>query len=69
MHLKDVLELESKHVLINNHFKQGCFVVHKTNEFSAISLDQAHEQNNEIVKGNGGAVRLLTDVSPCVDGQ
>ena len=29
-----------------------------TNRFSAIPIDQAHENNNEIVKGSGGAVGL-----------
>ena len=27
--------------------------------FSAVAIDQAHEQNNKIVKGDGGAVGLL----------
>ena len=36
------------------------FTVHKSNHaFSAIALDQAHEQNNAIVKGDGGAVGLF----------
>ena len=35
------------------------WVVHRTtNTFSAMPGDQAHEQNNELVKGSGGAVRL-----------
>ena len=40
-------------------FKSGNFVVHKTrNKFSAMALDQCHEQNNAIVKGSGGAIGL-----------
>ncbi|KAJ8894184.1 hypothetical protein PR048_006794 [Dryococelus australis] len=43
-------------------FKQGLFVVQKSgNVFSGIGLDQAHEQNNAVIKGDGGAVGLLTD--------
>ena len=34
-------------------------MVHKTsNKFSAMALDQSHEQNNAMVKGSGGAVGL-----------
>ena len=40
-------------------FKNGNFVVNKTNRaFSSLPTDQAHEQNNKIVKGNGGAIGL-----------
>ena len=39
--------------------QHGHWVVFKTtNRFSAIPIDQAHENNNEIVKGSGGAVGL-----------
>ena len=35
------------------------WIIHKTaNRFSAIPVDQAHKQNNEAVKGAGGAVGL-----------
>ena len=38
---------------------QKCWVVAKTEKpFSCIPIDQAHEQNNAIVKGSGGAVGL-----------
>jgi hypothetical protein len=41
------------------NFKDGAFVVNKTTRaFSAIALDQAHEQENATVKGEGGAVDL-----------
>jgi hypothetical protein len=40
-------------------FKNGLFVVRKTQRlFSAISLDQAHEQLNAFIKRNGGVVGL-----------
>ena len=33
--------------------------MHKTdNKFSALSIDQCHEQNNVIIKGSGGAVGI-----------
>jgi len=40
-------------------FKNGSFVVDKTNPaFSSLPIDQAHEQNNKIVKGDRGATGL-----------
>ena len=40
-------------------FKSDNFVVHKPiNKFSAMALDQYHEQNNAMVKGSGGAIGL-----------
>lgn len=36
---------------------KGKFVTKKSSRaFSAIAIDQAHEQNNTTVKGDGGAV-------------
>ena len=43
-------------------FEKGLFTVHKTpRRFSAI--DQAHEQNNGMVKGDGGTVGLTENPS------
>ena len=51
--------LTKKHPEVEAEFKSGNFVVHKTsNKFSAMALDQAHEQNNALVKGSGGAIGL-----------
>ena len=34
--------------------------MHKTmRPFSSIAIDQAHEQNNKVVKGDGGAAGFL----------
>ena len=42
----------------------GHWVVQKTtNRFSAMPVDQAHEQNNEHVKGSGGAAGLTENPS------
>ena len=55
MHIKDMLALPSKHPEIDRELQSGKFTVQKTaNAFSAIPLDQAHEQNNELIKGDGG---------------
>ena len=40
-------------------FEKGLFTVHKSpRRFSAIAIDQAHEQNNGMVKGDSGTVGL-----------
>ena len=52
-------ELEKKTPAVAEAFKKGLFTIAKTSRrFSAIGIDQAHEQNNAIVKGDGGAVGL-----------
>ena len=44
--------------------ENGHWVIRKaTNRFSTIPIDQAHEQNNEVVKGSGGAVGLTENPS------
>ena len=64
IHLKDMISLETRHPTVHEQFKEGHFVVRKTiHKYSAISLDQAHEQNNASVKGMGGAIGLLTDAA------
>ena len=41
-------------------FMDGKFVVQKSeHEFSCIAIDQAHEQNNKLVKIKGGAIGIL----------
>ena len=56
--------LEECHSDVAAEFKKGNFVGIKTQHaFSEISLDHAHEQNNKLVKGDGGAIGL-TENSP-----
>ena len=60
IHICDMMTLQDQHPDIAVQFSQGGFVVHKTKRpFSSIAIDQAHVQNNKIVKGDGGAVGLL----------
>ncbi len=59
VHIRDMTTLAEKHPNVLAEFKSGKFVVHKTrNKFSAMALDQCHEQNNAMVKGSGGAIGL-----------
>lgn len=57
VHLRDMRSLPDT---IKKEFqKNGNWVVAKTrNKFSSMPLDQAHEQENKIVKSAGGAVGL-----------
>ena len=64
VHLRDMLTLETTHPVVFEEFQKGNFVVHKTNrDFSAMALDQAHEQANAIIKADGGAIGLTEDPS------
>lgn len=64
IHLKDMLCLEQKHPAIATEFHNGKFVVHKSvRKFSALAIDQAHEQANAIIKGDGGAIGITEDPS------
>ncbi len=59
VHIRDMVALRDIHPTAFSEFVNGKFVVKKTTRrFSAISIDQAHEQNNALVKGDGGAVGL-----------
>ena len=55
---------------VASEFKKGLFTLSKTpKRFSAIAIDQAHEQNNAMVKGDGGAVGLTENPNAfiCMD--
>ena len=42
----------------------GQFVVHKANtDFPSIAIDQVHEQNNALIKGDGGVVGLMDNLA------
>ena len=64
VHLRDMNSLKYDHPSVYDYFLEGKFVVQKTTRrFSAIATDQAHEQNNAIVKGDGGAVGLTENAA------
>ena len=51
--------LEEAHPQLAAEFNSRKFVVHKSNrEFSALSIDQAHEQAHAVIKGDDGAIRV-----------
>ena len=58
--IQSLNRLHQQHPEVYNEFMRGRFTVQKTSRyFSRISDDQAHEQNNKIVKGNGGAIGIF----------
>ena len=62
VHFRDMMSLEKQHQEVAREFHKGNFVVHKSRrDFSAMAIDQAHEQNNAAIKGDGGAIGLTED--------
>ncbi|KAJ8027926.1 hypothetical protein HOLleu_30023 [Holothuria leucospilota] len=59
IHIRDMVSLKKLNPDVYAEFLKGKFVVKKSKRvFSAVAIDQAHEQNNASVKGDGGAVGL-----------
>ncbi len=50
---------------LKEELKQGWTFTNTSRQFSAMLLDQAHEQHNAIVKGNGGTVGLNENSVAC----
>ena len=62
IHLRDMIILEKKHPDVAKEFRKGKFTVSKSQRrFSQIAIDQAHEQNNAVMKGDGGLIGLTQD--------
>ena len=60
--LQDMMQLENRHPSLYESFVSGHFTVQKSMRVgSRISTDQAHEQENAKIKGDGGAVGLFHD--------
>ena len=70
VHIKDLVEIPHHHEDVYQEFLKGNFVVQKTNrKFSSMGLDQAHEQNNNIIKSTSNGIQtdlttLMTFVGP-----
>ena len=58
--IQDFSTLERDHNETHKAFKKGFFTVRKTNcVFSNMGINQAHEQNNKILKTDGGVFVIL----------
>ena len=68
VHVNDLMRLPITNRRLYEEFLAGNFVFQKSNNsFSAMALDQAHEQNNAVIKGAGGVIGLLTpDMEPAL---
>ena len=61
-HLRDMVGFEDKHPDVFAEFMAVNFTVKRTTHaFAVLAIDQAHEQNNASVKGDGGAAGLTED--------
>ena len=59
-----MLNLKEKLPQLAQEFESGKFVVHMSSqEFSAMSMDQAHKQANGVIKADGGATGVTEDPS------
>jgi len=59
VHIRDMLNLPSSQPSVFVHFSNGKFTVNKSGRvFSAMPIDQAHEQLNAVAKGDGGIIGL-----------
>ncbi|KAJ2938093.1 hypothetical protein O0L34_g19419 [Tuta absoluta] len=62
VHIADLEALPVNAPDVHGEFSKGNFVIRKTQKpFSALAVDQAHEQHNAIVKGDGDAIGLTQD--------
>ena len=58
--LADLQQIHLKYPSVFEAFKKGYFTVKNSSRiFSNIGVDQAHEQNNKLVKIDGGAIDIL----------
>ena len=64
IHLDDMLRLKDVHPDVEEEFQRGNFVFHKSEQVvSGIGIDQAHEHNNALIKGEGGAIGITENPS------
>ena len=64
VHLKDMVSTDAHHPEIAKLFHKGNFVVYKTERnFSGMPIDQVYDQNNAVIKGEGGAIGPSKDES------
>lgn len=55
VHIGDLARIGDSHPDLAQEFQNGLFTARVTNRpFSAMALDQAHEQMNAIIKSDGG---------------
>ena len=58
-HIKDITQLKETAPSVYGEFKKGNFVLQKSTQvFSSMAMDEAHEQMNDLLKGDGGVIGI-----------
>ena len=66
--IHDLRRLPDTHPDVFQRFQEGQFTINKSARvFSNMSIDQAHEQNNKLVKIDGGAIGILEEDTALLD--
>ena len=64
VHVADLLSFEEKNNKLYEEMTKGFFLICKSKRhFSNIAIDQAHEQNNKLIKIDGGAIGIFENES------
>lgn len=67
VHIKDMVQLKEKVPSVYEEFNNGNFVVQKSaHVFSTMAMDQAHEQMNDHIKGDGGVIGITDNPSALI---
>lgn len=67
VHIKDMVQLGTQAPLVHDEFNKGHFVVKKSPKvFSQMAMDQAHEQMNDQLKGEGGIIGITDSPSALI---
>lgn len=67
IHIKDMVQLKHQAPSVHAEFEKGHFVVKKTDHvFSTMAMDQAHEQLNDHIKGDGGIIGITDNSSALI---
>lgn len=62
VHVRDMCSLDATHPDVAQEFRNGKFVMAKSQrKFSLIAIDHGHEQNNGVMKDEGGIIGLTQD--------
>ena len=64
IHIKDMTQLKETVPSVYEEFNKGNFVVQKSRYvFSTMAIDQAHEQMDNLLKGDGGLIGITDNPS------
>lgn len=64
--VQDLKQIQNQRNIFHK-FCRGRFTVQKMGLFSNMGTDQAHEQNNKVIKADGGAIGILDNESALLE--